>query len=293
MRTVALLLFSLSCASFSAALEHQPDDLARYGSLLGLSPKEVSQFLPERAPECLTTELFALRRYAEKASQNRTHVSSGPRHGKPAPLASCRLETACDSAQERNKADPTRVKTVRIAFHTFVKAAGQYVDGLSPAVYEAAAKQLMEFFGSYGIAVDVASIQFHVTPQFCLPAYSTSNFDWYYALQDMKKNFAVSPQTTLNVFASCQTQGTVGTLLGIATFPWDRDALTSVGGLWVNTQVCAPFVWFFFPLRFIFLTLSFTSLSQRPSIRRRRTLALRRWPTSLGTTSVCGIRSTV
>jgi hypothetical protein len=36
----------------------------------------------------------------------------------------------------------------------------------------------------------------------------------YYAIMETKNKHAISPENTLNVFVTCQTPGTEGTLLG-------------------------------------------------------------------------------
>ena len=44
---------------------------------------------------------------------------------------------------------------------------------------------------------------------------------------DMKAKYAVDPETNLNIFVSCQQPAAGGgTLLGIATFPWDEGILS-------------------------------------------------------------------
>jgi len=70
----------------------------------------------------------------------------------------------------------------------------------------------------------------------CLPAYSKDNMEWWYALRNFKTAYSVNPTQVLNIFVSCQTNSqTQGSLLGIATFPWDAEATTKTGGLWMNS----------------------------------------------------------
>lgn len=73
----------------------------------------------------------------------------------------------------------------------------------------------------------------------CLSAYD-GTMDWYYDLMELKKQHAVDVGRALNVFVGCQTKGPDGTLLGIATFPWDPLALTGYGGLWMNVAAMDP-----------------------------------------------------
>jgi hypothetical protein len=50
----------------------------------------------------------------------------------------------------------------------------------------------------------------------------------------MKRAYAEDPVRSINVFVACQSPSPLGTLLGVATFPWDPDALTHQGGIWIN-----------------------------------------------------------
>jgi len=76
----------------------------------------------------------------------------------------------------------------------------------------------------------------------CIPAYSTTNDQWYYDLVDMKAKHAKDVGKAMNVFIGCQDKGKAGsgTLLGIATFPWDPIALSKYGGLWLNAVTMFP-----------------------------------------------------
>ena len=54
----------------------------------------------------------------------------------------------------------------------------------------------------------------------------------------MKNKYAESPESQCNIYISCQDYSPWGYLLGVATFPWDPDALTAQGGLWLNSIAC-------------------------------------------------------
>jgi len=56
----------------------------------------------------------------------------------------------------------------------------------------------------------------------------------------LKSKYSQKPDQALNIFVGCQTKGYQGTLLGIATFPFDPMALTPYGGLWMNSVAMFP-----------------------------------------------------
>ena len=94
--------------------------------------------------------------------------------------------------------------------------------------------RMNENFGSYGFYFDYTIYPHNDNAYHCIPAYSGFNQDWLDAIDNMKKEYALSPSSTLNIFISCQQASIQGTLFGIGTFPWDSAALTATGGLWLN-----------------------------------------------------------
>jgi hypothetical protein len=115
-------------------------------------------------------------------------------------------------------------------------ASGRLPNGIGEQQVKEQMKSLAIDYSSYGVNFTVDSILFHKDKSYyCIPAYTDRNEKWYNAIVSMKQQYAVLPNKKLNVFVSCQTAGTLGTLLGMGTFPWDADALRSEGGLWMNS----------------------------------------------------------
>eukprot|EP01128_Nolandella_sp_AFSM9_P003427 TRINITY_DN1475_c0_g2_i1.p1 TRINITY_DN1475_c0_g2~~TRINITY_DN1475_c0_g2_i1.p1 ORF type:complete len:358 (+),score=79.61 TRINITY_DN1475_c0_g2_i1:128-1075(+) len=147
----------------------------------------------------------------------------------------CKGEGRCDDPAIRN-ATKLDQKTIMVNWHIAASSSGEMPDGFSPEDVEANMDVLKQQYLKYGIKFEVNEVFTHKNDAYyCLPEYSGSNPSWYYALMDMKAEFAVSPKTNLNIFVSCMDRNFgQGTLGGIGTFPWDADALTTSGGLWVN-----------------------------------------------------------
>jgi hypothetical protein len=112
---------------------------------------------------------------------------------------------------------------------------------MKKADLDASITQFQYLFGLDGIEIEVDSINFVTDTTYgtCLPAYDDSDY-WYDALMTLKSKHAKKPATSLNIFVGCQDKGYQGTLLGIATFPFDPMALTPYGGLWMNAVAMFP-----------------------------------------------------
>jgi len=135
----------------------------------------------------------------------------------------------CDNPAFRDAADLTPI-VIRVAYTVGNNA-------ISNAQVDKMHAFLNTVYGSVGISFQNVKTQF-VTHKFgtsnCIPAYMQDNYDWWYAIDSFKTKFAINPATTLNIFVTCQVAGTQGTLMGIATFPWDSNARQNTGGLWMN-----------------------------------------------------------
>lgn len=101
--------------------------------------------------------------------------------------------------------------------------------------------EFQKLFAKYKIEIVVVATEYVTDKSYgtCLPPYDDTDY-WYDALLTLKNKHAITPDKALNIFVGCQTAGQQGTLLGIATFPWDPFAQTGYGGLWMNSQVMFP-----------------------------------------------------
>jgi len=141
----------------------------------------------------------------------------------------------CDDPAVRDQSNQDD-KVVRMAFHIMCDDQGQTPSGLELPDIERLIQRNKEAFEPYGISFESQIYWDNNSTFFCIPPYSLLP-TWRRAIDEMKLYYAVDPSTTLNVFISCQESGESGTLNGIATFPWDPNALTPLGGLWINSQV--------------------------------------------------------
>jgi len=157
----------------------------------------------------------------------------GNMSGALAPHASCPTQGSCDVATTRSKA-PAGIMKLNLIFHVFQSANGSYPNGVNQAVINAAVAQLQQDYNNYNLIWNLVSTNFHKdSAYYCIAPYSSNK--WQAQVDQMKLKYAVSPSKNINIFVSCQTPGTSGTLLGFGTFPWDKNALTSLGGVWCNS----------------------------------------------------------
>lgn len=150
---------------------------------------------------------------------------------------SCTTEGPCDDPASR---DATNLETlvVRVVVHVMRGGAEDTLNVITPEVVAAQMQQLNLDFATYGVGFVVVNTRFHDQP--CISAYSPTQDDWRLDIEAMKDTYAEDPTHKLNIFTGCQEPGSFGTLLGIATFPWDADALTARGGVWVNSAYFGP-----------------------------------------------------
>lgn len=172
---------------------------------------------------CATEELWE----AKKLELLQEH---GPKH--IALASGCQEEGICDDPVVRD-GEPIEALTVNTVVHVMRRSNGS--GGVSQATVDATLAQLNSDYAGTGVSFDLAQTQFHDNNSYsCISAYSPFSSAWQSDIANMKASYAVSPQDTLNIYISCQDSSIWGTLLGIATFPWDPDATTDQGGLWLN-----------------------------------------------------------
>jgi hypothetical protein len=150
------------------------------------------------------------------------------------PQSEC-YEGTCDVPATRNKAKSDLI-VFNLIVHVFDSAKGVHPDGVNETLVKSAIKQVRLDYQPYGIDFALKAIRFHKSSKYyCIPPYDDNDPAWYYAINDLKDEVAEDPEHNINLFVSCMQEGNYGTLLGIATFPWDADALTSQGGMWLNS----------------------------------------------------------
>jgi len=149
------------------------------------------------------------------------------------PLANCPNTGICDGFTERNRWNGHRMN---IALVITVLCATSTTCPLNNNDVIAQVRQINTDFNGTGITFVVNQTYFTVDAQYATIAAYGSNNLWYTQLNALKNKHARSPTLYLNVFVTKQTPGASGTLLGIGTFPWDSEAPTNTGGLWVNAN---------------------------------------------------------
>ena len=142
----------------------------------------------------------------------------------------CATQGPCDVPATRD-AIATDPILIRVLFHSMHMDDGS--GGASQAQVDATFAQMQADFAPYNIYFENMGTRHHNdTANYCIAAYGVGS--WWLDIDQMKSLYAESPATQCNVFISCQDSGPYGSILGIATFPWDGQALTSLGGLWLN-----------------------------------------------------------
>jgi len=187
--------------------------LVVFVSSLGTDPQTNEHY------ECGTNIVYNWRR------QNNTKLNAA--------AAKCPTEGSCDVRTTRDKA-PAGIMQVNLIFHVFNAQNGTSPNGVNQAVINGAFAQLDQDFNEYNVEFNLVKTLFHNDGNYyCIAPYGTN--DWIIQVDEMKTEYAVDPAKNLNVFVSCQDPSSQGTLLGFGTFPWDPLALTSVGGVWMNS----------------------------------------------------------
>eukprot|EP01091_Cochliopodium_minus_P014817 TRINITY_DN50_c0_g1_i3.p1 TRINITY_DN50_c0_g1~~TRINITY_DN50_c0_g1_i3.p1 ORF type:complete len:356 (+),score=83.73 TRINITY_DN50_c0_g1_i3:257-1324(+) len=182
------------------------------------------QFLPKHAGEkyCATEDVWNWKKALIAAKNNETAPQD------------CKPEGSCDNFGERNR---WANRTMHIKLHITVICTNETScpGNVTPLKVREQVDQINIDFKGTGITFDYNDALFVIDDRYAvLPAYNPIITTWYTRLNELKNKYAVQPENFLNVFITGQTSGLFGTLLGIGTFPWDAEAPTNTGGLWVN-----------------------------------------------------------
>lgn len=144
----------------------------------------------------------------------------------------CPTEGACDTPAVRD-ATVTGPKTINIYVHLLRNDDG--TGGVDINNARAAYNTLVADYASSNISFNLVGAQWINDSTYAvIPPYSPFNNNWYNAIQNLKQSYAIYPRYVCNIFVTGQQPSGFGTLLGIATFPWDPAADTKAGGLWLN-----------------------------------------------------------
>jgi len=144
----------------------------------------------------------------------------------------CPTEGPCDIPANRDATSITS-NTIDVIVHVMRTNSGS--GGVSQSTVNATIAEMNSDYAGTGFQFNLVATRFHNNSSYsCIRAYSPFNNNWYNDIQNMKATYAETPTQNINIFISCQDSSSWGTLLGIATFPWDSNVLSSTGGLWLN-----------------------------------------------------------
>merc|ERR1712137_674997 len=149
-------------------------------------------------------------------------------------VRNCTQRGQCDDPAVRDLEGSSNTPVViRTAVHVMNSATGHGPDNVGPVQVTTLLNRLQRAFGPAGVQFQ-SEVFYHNDPTYyCIPGYKNDGA-WYDAIEGMKSKYASGVGNTLNIFISCQDVSWQGTLFGIGTFPWDTNALTALGGLWLN-----------------------------------------------------------
>ena len=192
------------------------------GPELQVSPLENTQYIHAKQGEhwCATQEQWDLKK--------ESLVDLSDRY-----KAGCPTEGMCDFPANR---DATQMESLTINVVVHVMRDGSGNGGVSEStVWDSINEMNFDYANNgTGLQFQVSEIQFHNDDAYDeISAYSYSG-KYAQDIAGMKAKYAVNPTQYLNIYVSAQKQGRLAVLLGIGTFPWDADALTAQGGLWMN-----------------------------------------------------------
>ncbi|HEX8834627.1 MAG TPA: M43 family zinc metalloprotease, partial [Abditibacteriaceae bacterium] len=145
----------------------------------------------------------------------------------------CPRNGACDDAATRDAAIPTSSTAYKIVRLRFVIL--RNTDGTNAAAtqadVDAQVRQLNADFRSSRIAFTYSTVFKNNTNYRSIPHPGESPTEG----DALKTAYAANTATSLNVYVTNLEQDSAGKgLLGIATFPWDSDALTATGGTFIE-----------------------------------------------------------
>jgi len=184
----------------------------------------LSKFLPKtiEGKYCATEDVWKW-----KKSQMNQKESLGKRQ------SNCAIDGVCDVPSNRNLWGG-RTGNIRLVFNIVCPSIGNCPIGSTQIIGQV--NQINKDFTGTGLNFTVIEVNEMFDARLAdISPYGIGN-QWYNDIREIKQKMAVKPTEFLNFFISRQRAGFSGTLLGIGTFPWDPEAQTVYGGLWVNAN---------------------------------------------------------
>jgi len=149
--------------------------------------------------------------------------------------SNCVIDGLCDIPATRNMWRG-RHANISLVFNLVCPTMGTGNCPLDTIDFVGQIDQINKDFAGTGIHFDVFDVNRMYDSRLAdISAYGAGN-QWYNDIREIKQKMAFKPQENINFFISKQKSGFSGTLLGIGTFPWDPEAQTEFGGLWVNAN---------------------------------------------------------
>jgi len=148
--------------------------------------------------------------------------------------SNCPTEGICDMPTIRNKFPSFRSLKIRTVWNIVCPTILTCPFGNTQI--QAQLDQMNNDYKKSGIEFVVEDVNYWANARLADIAPYGSNNQWYLDIREIKLTMAEKPKEFLNLFFSRQRAGFSGTLLGIGTFPWDPEADTPYGGLWVNAN---------------------------------------------------------
>jgi hypothetical protein len=194
------------------------------------SPRANPQYMAARGgPWCWTQENWVAK-----------GLAIAPANAGPAPdstaisAGGCVLQGSCDNPATRD-ATGIGLLDINVIVHVIRNDDGS--GGISQATVDASINQLNSDYAASGIQFNLTATRFHNDSRLATVS-ACSLRSCNKAISDISKiknKYAESPESQCNIYISSHNLNAFGGgLLGVGTFPWDPDALTKQGGLWMN-----------------------------------------------------------
>jgi hypothetical protein len=195
-----------------------------YAEQVQFDVSTLSKFLPKTVSGkyCATEDVWRW-----KKSQMAQKMGPGKRQ------STCTIEGVCDVPTSRNLW-AGRKGSIGLVFNVVCPSIGNCPLGSNQIIGQL--DQINKDFAGTGLTFSVVEVNELYDARLAnIAPYGAGN-QWYNDIREIKSKMSVNQTEFLNVFISRQQSGFSGTLLGIGTFPWDPEAQTVYGGLWVNAN---------------------------------------------------------
>jgi hypothetical protein len=144
----------------------------------------------------------------------------------------CPVHGNCDDPEFRDQFNVSSV-TVNIAFYVICSDNGDLPDGVGVVQVKTEFLLLSRFYAPLGISFSLSEIKF-VNDSNLWTVDNTAD-DFIETFREMRRKYDRKSATRINIFI---TQATADTI-GFSTFPWDSEARTPSGGVWMWSKYIA------------------------------------------------------